>query len=131
MRRQDVVRQPCVDSMQTQLEDPAMADRRNEELSGHAAMPVGVGGLGGMRITGDREDPGLLENNERLEELPDHENDHLRGTDDSQGAGVVSAGGTARETGESSDSDREPGEDRDAEPKILFPVPVVGGPNGR
>ena len=106
-----------------------MANRGDERLEGHAGMPMGVGGLGGMTFTGDREDPGLLEGNPRLQELPDHENDHLRGTDDSEGAGVLSEGGTARETGESTADDGTPGEERESEDvdDAVFPLPLVGG----
>lgn len=44
-----------------------MADVGDERLAGHAGMPMGVGGLAGMTFTRDREDPGLLEDNPRLQ----------------------------------------------------------------
>lgn len=106
-----------------------MTDRRKDELAGHESMPMGVGGLAGMTFTGDREDPGLEHGNERLQALPDHEDDHLRGTDDSVGAGVLSAGGTAKETGQSTGDDGIPGEERESEDvdEAVFPLPIVGG----
>lgn len=41
---------------------------------------------------------------------------------------MLSAGGTARETGQSSGDDGTPGEDRDSEDVdyVTFPLPVVG-----
>src|SRR4051794_8487056 len=42
---------------------------------------------------------------ERLDQLPDFENDELRGASQ-QGAGVLSQGGTATETGQASGMDR-------------------------
>jgi hypothetical protein len=66
---------------------------------------------------------------ERVEGLPEHEDDRLRGADESIGAGVMAAGGTATETGTSMarDSDTAPMEDDEnegtTEDRAVFPVP--------
>jgi hypothetical protein len=64
---------------------------------------------------------------DRLDQLPDFENDELRGASE-EGAGVLSQGGTARETGQASGMDRPSGEDLEtaAVGGRVLPLPIVG-----
>ena len=71
---------------------------------GDGSMPAAI--LGGVvaneEIEQDAEEP----ENKRLAELPEHENDRARGAEGSVGAGVAGLGGTATETGQTSDDRR-------------------------
>jgi hypothetical protein len=64
---------------------------------------------------------------DRLDQLPDFENDELRGASQ-VGGGILSQGGTAKETGQASGTDRPSGEDlRSATaPGSILPLLIVG-----
>src|SRR3954447_2067938 len=63
--------------------------------------PQGVANPGGILQPDTQQSTG----DDRLDQLPDFENDELRGASE-QGAGVLSKGGTAQETGQASGTDR-------------------------
>lgn len=67
-----------------------MTNQRAEGDAEGGILPIGFAALAAMPVSGAVEDGDLTEGNERLKDLPDHENDHLRETEDSEGAGVPS-----------------------------------------
>jgi hypothetical protein len=71
---------------------------------GDNQLPAAI--LGGVVADEQLEQETEEPESERLAELPEHENDRARGVDASIGAGVAGLGGTATETGESSDDRR-------------------------
>jgi hypothetical protein len=85
--------------------------------------PQAVANPGGM-LQPDTDQP---TGNERLDELPDFENDELRGASQ-EGGEILSEGGTARETGEASGTNRPSGDDMEqgTPAETLIPLPIVG-----
>jgi hypothetical protein len=84
--------------------------------------PQAVANPGGM-LTPETDQP---TGNDRLDQLPDFENDELRGASQ-EGAGVLSQGGTAQETGQASGTDRPTGEDLE-QPSLaeqVLPLPML------
>src|SRR6476619_4275456 len=81
--------------------------KRDPEWEPVFGTPQAVANPGGML----QPDTGQSTGNARLDQLPDFENDELRGVSQESGAGVLSEGGTARETGQASGTDRPAGED--------------------
>jgi hypothetical protein len=66
---------------------------------------------------------------DRLEKLPEWEDDHARGVDREMGAGVLFVGGTAEDRGEALGVARPPGEEVEAEddPLPAAIIPTVAG----
>jgi hypothetical protein len=96
---------------------------RDPEREPVFGTPQAVSNPGGM-LQADTDQPA---GNDRLDQLPDFENDELRGASQ-QGAGVLSEGGTARETGQASGTDRPAREDLES-PAVgerILPLPIVG-----
>jgi len=97
---------------------------RDPEWEPIFGTPQAVSNPGGM-LQPDTE--GSAES-DRVKELPDFENDELRGASQ-VGGGILSQGGTAQETGQTSGTDREPGEDAGAPlaAAVVLPIPLVTG----
>jgi hypothetical protein len=97
--------------------------KRDPEWEPVFGTPQAVSNPGGM-LRPDADQP---TGNERLDELPDFENDELRGASQ-EGGGILSQGGTARETGQASGTDQPSGEDleRREAPATMIPLPIVG-----
>src|SRR4051795_5693106 len=98
--------------------------KRDPEWEPVVGTPQAVANPGGM-LQPEADRPAA---NDRLDQLPDFENDELRGVSQESGAGVLSEGGTARETGQASGTDRPAGEDLDspAAGQAILPLPLVG-----
>jgi len=95
---------------------------RDPEWEPAFGTPQAVSNPGGML----QPDTDGSAQNERVAQLPDFENDELRGASET-GAGVLSQGGTARETGQASGTDRPGGEDLGAPlaAATVLPIPLV------
>jgi hypothetical protein len=97
--------------------------KRDPEWEPVFGTPQAVANPGGML----RPDTDQTTGSERLDQLPDFENDELRGASQ-EGAGILSQGGTARETGQASGAGRPAGEDLEtpAAGERILPLPIVG-----
>ncbi|MEA2623931.1 MAG: hypothetical protein QOH61_2841 [Chloroflexota bacterium] len=105
-----------------------MTNQRNDSEPRPAVMPVGMAGVAAMAVSGAPDDA-ADESDPRLQELPEHENDHLRGTDTSEGAGVMSAGGTADVTDEEDGDGAAPQRETDDDGLVgrVIPSPLPPG----
>ena len=101
---------------------------RDPEWEPVFGTPQAVSNPGGML----QPDTDQSAENDRVDKLPDFENDELRGASQ-QGGGILSQGGTAQETGQASGTDRPSGEDLDAPlaAATVLPVPLVSADERR
>ena len=97
---------------------------RDPEWEPAFGTPQAVSNPGGL-LQPDIDQPA---ENDRVAQLPDFENDELRGANET-GGGVLSQGGTARETGQASGTDRPAREDLGAPlaAASVLPIPLVSG----
>ncbi len=109
-------------------EDEQQQQQQRDDYTG---WPVEVpAGPGAPETTGlGLDDEAASGGSERLDALPDHENDGARGTSDTVGAGVMSAGGTAVEHGDPSEQPvpEEEGEEDRTGMAGMPPGGAVGG----
>src|SRR5689334_19010394 len=82
---------PCRNAGATEV---TVMSKRDPEWEPVVGTPQAVANPDGM-LQPDINPPPA---NDRLDQLPDFENDELRGVSQESGAGVLSEGGTARET---------------------------------
>ena len=97
--------------------------KRDPEWEPVFGTPQAVANPGGML----RPDTDQTTGSDRLDQLPNFENDEMRGASQ-EGAGILSQGGMARETGQASGTAHPPGEDLEtpASGGLILPLPIVG-----